>query len=68
MRQHKWLGQVLKLEGVGARIDGKRLNNLRFADYIGLIIETLEHSQALLDCEDREVTRLGQEISETKTE
>ena len=38
---------------VRARIGGRRLNNLRFADIIGLIKETLKHAQALLDRVDR---------------
>ena len=37
------------LEDVGAKIAGQRLNNLRFADDIGLITATLVQAQALLD-------------------
>ena len=56
------------LEDIGVHINGRTINNLRFADDIGLLAEQLTQAQLLLDKVDQVSTRYGQEISETKTE
>jgi hypothetical protein len=56
------------LDDIGARVNGRTFNNLRFADDIGLLAELLEQAQLLLDKVDQVSTKYGQEISETKTE
>ena len=55
------------LDDIGAKIAGQRLNNLRFADDIGLSSKTLVQAKALLDRVDKESGRFGQEISAIKT-
>ena len=56
------------LDDIGARVNGRTISNLRFADDIGLLAELLEQAQLLLDKVDQVSTKYGQEISETKTE
>ena len=51
-----------------AKVGGRRVNNLRFADDIALITKTLQQAQVLLGKVDYESARYGQEISQTKTE
>jgi hypothetical protein len=66
--EHIMRGALTGMEDVGAKVAGHRLNNLRFADDIGLITEALTQAQELLDRTDRESRRYGQEISASKTE
>lgn len=58
----------LTQEEVGASIGGRRLNNLRFADDIGLIAETLTKAQQLINRVDEISTKFGQAIHNKKTE
>jgi len=56
------------MESNGARVSGRLINNLRFADDIGLTAELLDKTQLVLDKVDQVSSIYGQEISETKTE
>ena len=56
------------LEDIGARVNGRTISNLRFADDIGLLAELLRQAQLLLDKVDQVSAKYGQEVSETKTE
>ena len=50
-----------------AKVGGRRVNNLRFADDIALITKTLQQAQVLLGKVDFESARYGKKISQTKT-
>ncbi len=56
------------LESHGACINGRTINNLHFADDIGLLTQVLRHAQVLLDRPDKVSSKYGQEISDSKTE
>jgi len=58
----------LNQEEVGASVGGRQLNNLRFADDIGLLAETADKAQQLLTRVDEESTKFGQAIHNKKTE
>jgi len=59
---------TIDVEDTGANINGRRVNNLRFADDIDLVAELLEEAQRLLNKVDEKSSQFGLEISETKTE
>ena len=59
---------LVEQNDIGANINGYIVNNLRFADDIDLLAETIKELQKLLNKVDEVSTKYGQEISETKTE
>ncbi len=54
------------LESHGACVNGRTINNLHFADKIGLLTQVLRHAQVLLDRVDKVSSKYGQEISDSK--
>lgn len=52
------------LESLGA----ETINNLRFADDIGLLTQLLKHAQVLFDRVDKVISKYGQVINDSKTE
>jgi len=52
----------------GACVSGRTINNLCFADDIGLMAEMFEHAQFLLNRVDQVSSKYGQKISQTKRE
>ena len=52
---------------MGLEINGKRINNLRFADDVVLVAESAEHLQIMLDDLYSESKKAGMEINLSKT-
>jgi hypothetical protein len=62
------MARALETEDIGANISGTRINNLKFADDIGLIAENPADLQSLIDSTEAESKRFGLTVSTSKTE
>ena len=62
------MARALETEDKGAVISGNRINNLKFADDIGLIAESPADLQILVDRTEQESKGFGLIVSTAKTE
>ena len=62
------MARALDVEDMGAVVSGRSINNLKFADDIGLLTESSTDLQSLLDRVDAESKRFGLTLSKAKTE
>ncbi len=65
--EHKGFLEIDK-DQINICVNGRTINNLRFADDISLLTQLLRHAQVLLDRVDKVSSKYGQEISDSKTE
>jgi len=64
---HEYAFKQLEWEQRGINIDGKRLNNLRFADDIVLIADDIQEAQEMLTELANARTKVGLQINTQKT-
>ena len=57
------MARALDVEDMGAVVSGRLINNLKFADDVGLLTESSTDLQSLLDRVDEESNRFGLTIS-----